>query len=493
MPVNVACQEYIDNLDRWSLVKDAVKGEDAIKSGRDKYLPFFVPHDEPRYKAYIQRAVYTNYTGRTLNGLVGAIFRKPPVFDLPTVIEYIEEDFDGSGQSLDQLGRIVCEDLLSTGRIGLLIDYPPTPEGLTKEQTDNFQLRATIATYPAESIINWRAVNVGGKLILDMVVLKETVYIPKDEFTVKADTQYRVLTFDENRIYIQRIFDKDGTPKQKDIYPKMAGNKPWREIPFIFCGSSNNRPEIDEASLYDLACVNIAHYRNSADYEEAAHMHGQGTLFINPGEMSADTFASLNPNGITVGARRGHVLGNGGSAALLQMQANSAAFEAMQNKVEAMKGIGARIAGLQTKVQETAEAVRINASSETSVLKTLTGNAAEGIEKALEYACLFMGGDPKQVHFTLNKDFFDQDMTPQEALVWLQLVDRADVSQADLRGRLRTTGWLEADRTDEDIDASIKDEETSGSGLKNKKVILNPEIKVDPKTGLPINNQASQG
>ena len=51
--------------------------------------------------------------------------------------------------------------------------------------------------------------------------------------------------------------------------------QPWRVIPFQFLGSENNDTSIDDSPLYDMAEVNIGHYRNSADYEEAAYRSGE--------------------------------------------------------------------------------------------------------------------------------------------------------------------------------------------------------------------------
>ena len=48
-------------------------------------------------------------------------------------------------------------------------------------------------------------------------------------------------------------------------------------IPFIFCGALNNSPDVDKSPVYDIAEVNIAHYRNSADYEESCFIAGQAT------------------------------------------------------------------------------------------------------------------------------------------------------------------------------------------------------------------------
>jgi hypothetical protein len=68
-----------------------VRGSVAIKDKKHVYLPVPDPetNDERigentmRYRQYIRRAVYTNFTGRTKNALVGAAFRKSQVLICP--------------------------------------------------------------------------------------------------------------------------------------------------------------------------------------------------------------------------------------------------------------------------------------------------------------------------------------------------------------------------------------------------------------------------
>ena len=91
----------------------------------------------------------------------------------------------------------------------------------------------------------------------------------------------------------------------KKSHPRQSGGAPWKEIPFIIPGSVNNDPCVDPVTLYDLADVNLAHYRNSADFELNLHIHGSGTLFITS-SMSAEEFKSVNPNGLLMGSQVGH-------------------------------------------------------------------------------------------------------------------------------------------------------------------------------------------
>ncbi len=478
MPVDSTHSQYTKNATKWETMRDCIAGQDEVIARRTAHLPEFIPVDSVRYDQYLQRALYTNVTGRTLKGLVGAIFRRPPVEKMNMQIDYLREDYDGSGQSLTQLGKLVCSELITTGRYGLLVDYPKAPPGLSQEQVKNLQLRAIIAAYPAESIINWKAFAVGGSLVTVLVVLKEVVDEQVDEFDVKSCTHHRVLMLDESGLYLQRVFNEKNEQVGDDIFPTDSAGYRLKEIPFQFVGAEDNRPEVDDPPLYDLAMVNLAHYRNSADYEEGVFVHGQGTLFVSS-DMSVDQWKEANPNGIVVGSRRGHFLGANGSASLLQMDANGAAREAMTDKIETMKMIGARLISSRTGTQ-TAEAARIDAGAESSVLNTIVGNASEAIKSALKYACLFMGGDPAKVHYTLNKDFFDSTMTAQDVMAMIQLEDRGTIAKADTRAKLRATNWIGADRTDEMLDA-----EAEGNGMNLPPM---PFVPPKPKTKTIVKN-----
>lgn len=454
MPVDTQHNEYTANSGKWSVMRDCMAGEDAVKAARNQYLPYFIPHDEARYGQYVQRANYVNVTGRTLKGLVGAIFRRAPQINLPPQLEYLLEDFDGTGQSLDQLGKEICTDLMTTGRYGLLVDYPQAEAGLSAEDVDSRKLRATIATYGAEDIINWRTVAMGGQLILVMVVLRESAEVQVDQFEFIPETRYRVLSLDEG-VYVQRVFNDDGEQVVDDVFPRKADGSLWREIPFQFVGASDNRPSVDDPPLYDLARVNLAHFRNSADLEESLYVHGQGTLFVSS-ELSVEQWKEANPSGIRVGARTGHFIGAGGKAELLQIQANTAVREAMLDKEDTMRSIGARLIS-QNAQNQTAEAARIDASAEASVLSVIAGNASEAIESALEYAAGFMGGDPDQVKFALNQSFFDESMTAQDVMALIALEDRRTIGRTDVRAKMRATGWIAENRTDEDLDAELSE------------------------------------
>lgn len=455
MAVSNPHPEYQKYLPVWARTRDAVKGSRAVKEKKHQYLP--VPDntsgDEAkgtetiRYRQYIKRAVYTNFTGRTKNALIGAAFRKQPDFVLPDQLGYLLQDATGDGLSLVQLAKDELSNLLETGRTAFLVDYPATDENLSAEQVARMSLQATIIPYTAEQVVNWRTDNVNGRRLLVLIVLAENYSVQKDEFDHTADVQYRVLRLREDG-YTTQIY-RDDEPYTEESYPTKADGSRWEEIPFQFVGAKNNDSTIDEAPLADIADVNMAHYRNSADYEESCFLVGQPSLFITH-SLSAEQWKQYNPQGIKLGSRSGHVLGDSGSATLLQANPNQLVMEAMRAKEGAMVAIGARII-TDRAGNETAEGARIRFASENSVLGDLVDNLSEGIEICLQWVGEFMGLTPEDIEFHINTEFYDKSVDPQLIMSMVTLMDRDIIGEKDIFDRLKSAGVVDPERTLEDV------------------------------------------
>ena len=455
MPVDNEHPEYAKYLAMWTRTRDAVRGAIAVKDKKHVYLP--VPDNDSgderkgtetvRYRQYIKRAVFTNFTGRTKNALAGAAFRKNPQVEMPTGLEYLINDATGDGLSLAQLAKDELSNLLETGRCGFLVDYPQAGDNLTAEEVSMLDLRAAIIPYTAEQIINWKTEVMRGRKMLVSCTLAENYYNPADEFDHSTEVQYRVLRLREDG-YTQQLY-REGEPFTEEFYPRMSDGSTWSFIPFQFVGAQNNDASMDDAPLSDIADVNMAHYRNSADYEESCFLVGQPSLFITH-SLSPDQFAEYNPQGIKLGSRVGHVLGETGSASLLQANPNQLVLEAMRLKENQMVMIGARIITDRT-ANETAEGARIRFASENSVLGDIVGNLSEAILQCIKWVGMFMGVDAEDAMFKINDEFYDKSVDPQMIMSMIQLLDRQIIAEADIFGRLKAAGVVEPERTLEEI------------------------------------------
>ena len=239
MPVSTQHPDYSKYLPIWTQTRDAVRGSVAVKEKKYHYLP--VPDNDSvddrkgtetaRYRQYIKRALFTNFTGRTKNALVGAAFRKEPVVNLPNDLEYLANDATGDGLSLTQLVKDELSNLLETGRSILLVDYPQTDENVTVEDVQRLRLRASITPFTAEQVINWKSGVINGKRMLTSVTIAEHYLATQDEFGHESKVQYRVLRLSEEG-YTQQIY-REEEPYTNEFFPKKADGSNWQEIPLI--------------------------------------------------------------------------------------------------------------------------------------------------------------------------------------------------------------------------------------------------------------------
>ena len=86
---------------------------------------------------------------------------------------------------------------MEAGRTIFLVDYPQIETGLSAEDVERMNLRASIIPYTAEQVINWKTDIVGGRKMLTSVVIAEHYLEPMDEFDHTQKIQYRVLRLKE--------------------------------------------------------------------------------------------------------------------------------------------------------------------------------------------------------------------------------------------------------------------------------------------------------
>jgi hypothetical protein len=494
MPVNTTNKEYSANVDKWLLIRDCEEGSKAIKSrsgGGDgtktlngtrgtAYLPAPNASDtsdenKERYAAYRERASFVNFTGQTMEGIIGLIFRKETKIEPATSVAYLKENANGGGLSTDQMIKDVTNDVIGIGRHGLLVDYPNAPSGLTEAEVRALNLRANILAYPAETVINWRTETIGGVTMLTMVVLQEPTEVKEDEFSFKEVMYHRVLLLVKG-VYIQNLYndndelvtyptgkdEADGTPiVTGDIIPRNNAGGTWNEIPFIFVGSINNDPGVDKAPMYDIAEVNIAHYRNSADYEESSFLVGQPTpVFIG---LSNAWAKDVLKGGVALGSRAAIPLPEGGDAKLLQADPNSMPLEGMKIKEDQLIKLGARLI-VDTGSNETVDAARMRYAGQNSKAGTIIINVQAAFLKCYGWAAEFMGGTG-ETELKINTEFYDASIDPQRIIAEIQLMDRGVIAKKDLRDNLRKGNLISAERTDEEIDndAETADPLTGGN------------------------------
>lgn len=473
MSVDYTRQEVLDRKSAWKLVRDAVAGSEAVKDG-DYIIPVnptdITPQNTTRNEQRVKRAVYFNATGRTLPALTGIAFSKWPEVKIPPAMEYLLKDADGSGVGLINQSQLAVSEILQTARGGLLADYPTTAGAVSQADVSSGNVRPIINFYISDAIINWGTVKRGALTILGLVVLVETIE-ERDDFEIIEIEQRRVLK-------IGRLsYEVDGAPDRyvvqlwrkavsgdwiihEEYAPTDAAGRPWDIIPFSFIGATNNDATPDSPPLYDLADLNIAHFRNSADHEESLFFAGQAQVWLTGQNINEDQIELMQKEGMYVGSRSVGIAPGG--VVMLQAQPVSALAEEMKHKVELMASLGARL--VTPDASRTATEAASDDRTSHSVLSIICDNVSDAYRMALTWCARFEGSS-EAVDFSLNTEFSNLQFDAQQLQAVVAAVQGGLVPQADFYSYARSIGLIRADKSDGDIRDEIEAQGPQGASV----------------------------
>jgi len=454
--------EYERALPDWQTVNDVCAGSRAVKySGRAKeYLPD--PNgvaDETRrekdavYKRYKQRASFYNVAGRTLEGLVGAVFRKPATISLPGRLEYLISDADGAGVGLAQQARSTLAAVLKTGRHGLLVDYPQTDAPASRADQEAGLIRANIVRVAAEDVINWRTTKIGARHLLSLVVISEqAVEVTEDSFGLETVQQYRVLRLDENGEYAVELWRWSDEARAWVLYdgphyPKSGAGQTWGEIPFVFPGSQNNDADVDKAPLLDLAEINLKHYQVGADWYNALHYAGQPQPVM--AGLTVEWRDHLEAQGVVLGSRAPLMLPEGGTFSFATVEADTALQTELEALEKRMVALGARLIQPGEAAKTATEAQDDNETSH-SVLSLAASNVSDAYRQALQWAAEFEA-ETGESDFALSEDFAELQLRPEMAKALIELWQSGTVPKNDVFNYLRSRGLIDPEKTNDEV------------------------------------------
>jgi hypothetical protein len=399
MPVDSKHPDYDHALPKWERCRHTIAGSDQVKAMSTLYLPRLAEQTPEEYQAYKLRALWYGASGRTWQGLQGAVMRKDPTVTAPQKLQPVVDDATLTGISLQEFAKTVLGEVLEVGRVGLLVDMPRESDAP----------RPYVAMYAAESIVNWRTELRKGMPTLALVVLKESVESPKDDDPFKCESleAYRVLSLDEDGHYVVELYRLEyGQWKVTEkITPVYRGNE-FDYIPFCFVGPAGLTPEVQKPPLLDLVDVNLSHYRSSADLEHGRHFCGLPTPWVAgfPEKTTLKIGAAIAWVASDANAKAGMLEFTGQGLGALE--------RALESKEKLMAVLGARMLEGQKRTVEAAETHAIRLAGEQSALRSIASTVSMGLSKCLEWAGLWLGiEDASTATCTLNHDFLEASMS----------------------------------------------------------------------------------
>lgn len=385
-------KDYKKMLPVWQMCEDAAAGERFVHAKGPDYLPKLKGEAPKDYLTRLKMTPWFGATWRTIIALRGMIFRTDPVMQ---VNDIFKENINNGGKSLIAFSKDVVLQVLKTSRAGILVDYPDTSEEQT--QAGTFTARPYLELYNAVDILDWKLEIENGIEILTRVELKlgdEDVLI----LTLEADGYWQT----------KAKLDRNGriTDQKEPVQPKM-NNAPLNFIPFQFVGADSLDPTITEPPLIDLITMNYHHYRQASSYERGCFLSGLPTLFL---------YTSDDPGIIYLGgATANRLKDNQAKAEFVEVKGEFKALLAnLEQKERMMAVLGARMLEDSRKTAESEGTVARRQSGEESVLADIASTCEAGILKVLQWATEWLGEDPADVEFRLNREFVPAKLTSQE-------------------------------------------------------------------------------
>lgn len=364
--------EYSHFAPLWQRVRDVVAGEDQVKTKARTYLPS-VLKGETEYRNYLSRSVFINYTGKILNLSLGQLFRNlPTVANLP---DYIAADIDLRGTNLPNWSRFIARELMITNRVGLWVDYSDTTG------------RPYISTYKAEEIINWHYANTSdGIADLQYVILSGFDNIVEDYEIKQVKTYTVVYLNDEGQFTVDRYKENHAARNKEklelisSVVPVCDG-QPLDFIPFAILDLTGQPDSIHNAPLLDVANLNLAHYRDSADHQTRLHLFALPTVVTkgyNPQDKQAFPLCGVAD------------VGQNGDAKLLELSAANPLAEELKRKEEAIAQIGSSFMSGSGRYVASAQTASINQEADFCTLSDISNSLSEQISKVLNVLAIWL-------------------------------------------------------------------------------------------------------
>lgn len=432
---------YDERAYEYRLIRDCLDGERAIKAQGQLYTKKPSGMDVTNYEHYLERGSFYGAPEMTLRALVGLALRKDPVVTLPTRLEPMRLNATHEKAPLSVLIEDTVREVMAMGRYGLLLDF--APDGNSAITTPYF------SCWKAEEILDYQTAWIGGRKELVRVVLAS------DERWEDTDA-FLELTL-EDTVYKMRRFIVQGENKVRtdvgeEIIPTVGG-RTLDHIPMVIVSHESLRPEDVKPPFLDLCTLAISHFRNSCDREHAIYLTAAPTPYV-IGNIPEDKKPT------TLGAGAMWVLPEGSEAGYLEFQGHGvgAQKDLMQEKVDMLATLGARMLSVNMNRNETIDTATQRTRSELALLHSVVVMVETAINRQLRRAAEWLNADASEAKVTLSRDFIETAMDPKAVEVQMRLWQSGAISRATLYENLQKGEIARADRSLDDEKDLIEEE-----------------------------------
>lgn len=406
---------YLPMPSAWTVIDQTGYTPTEIMKYTSEYLPY--RHKNPAYRAYLQRARFPDITANALRMCVGIATLKDPEVNIPDSMAYLEKLATNNFMSVYELYGFVISEILSVGKVCLVVDYDTTRE------------QFYITTYTRENFKNYKEGTNG--------VVK---IIYSSSFAENEDEVIEYTYNPEGKVVTNKYMESDLIEQ----IPLSYRGVDFPSVPVFYCGTFDNSPKANPPALSGISDISISIYQSDADLRQAQFMTCNPTLFVFG--MNENEVPSVIGSQVIVSVR------NPNARAEYPRTDTSALDHIRQSKkdmYEEAASYGAALISSPSK--EAAEALSIRQANRGASLVNAAAMAGKAINDAFVFIGKLMGIEQEDAFFDPNIEFAEAVMTSQDltALVnaWLQ----GAITQDILLDNMRDAGWVDSEMTNKEI------------------------------------------
>jgi hypothetical protein len=377
---------------------------DAYKGDVKEYVNRLRGHTIEDHEERLQRGYFFNMVKRTTDSMVGTIMRKPYIADVDPAIH--------DNLTFGTFISNIIQGVITQGRVGILVDY------------DEQLQRPKLIQYDNENIINWRDDH-------SLIVLKQHTFREneKDHYKLDEVELYRELYLDQDGFYQVRVWEEIADEKYVviDEFTPTRRGQPLTFIPFVSVTPYDIMMSCDEPVVYNLAQINISHYKSVLDIEHGAHFTALPQPYI-AGDLNNQYGSQF-----FVGATHLLVLDPGTQVGYLEF--SGAGLDAIEKRIDIkhqeMTALGAQLMSPKRGI-ESADALTIRSTAQTASLINIARSVENAFHVILQYVAYWEQPqltELPEVKFELNKDFVDTTLSAADMKVLMDLYLNGTISQ----------------------------------------------------------------
>jgi hypothetical protein len=431
----------------WSIVRDVRAGALALRAAAGKYLPKFPAEHADSYADRLASATLFNAYARTVAGLTGMVFKKNPTFstDVPAQIIEHAENIDLAGTHFDLFTKQVFEDAFE-GHAFVLVDMQaPLGKGATLADELRAGRRPYWVKYQASQAVNFRSVNLNGRLEIGQITFEEKTILPDGDYGEREALRYRTFRLeadDAGAVAVTwQLQEKRVDPvTQKVTFDEIgAGIVPgFTRIPVAVVYGKKTGFLTSQPVLLDLALLNVSYYQKKSDRDRSLHLCG------NP----VPVFSGVPEEWQMVIAGSGFGIKLPTDAKAEYMEPQGVALEESREDLKELRGEMAAL-GLSTLAStptaaQTATETVIDFTQESSELETMARSAQDCFEMCMQFHAQYLnikdGGS-----LSLGSHLKAMRLNAQQVQAYSQMAANNQLSIETLWGILQSSDALPDD------------------------------------------------